>query len=130
MVKATLLLHMISVGMWLLPFPALRRLVTWIANIPLGRRRMERVPANRVAWAVEAASQHLTGGKTCLNQALAAQMLLTRRGHPATVRIGAVRDEGGEFEAHAWVESRGEVVIGGHELERYTQLIALEGAGS
>ena len=42
------------------------------------------------------------------------------------LHIGAVKDEEGKFLAHAWVESEGRVVIGGHELERYTRLMTLE----
>jgi hypothetical protein len=38
------------------------------------------------------------------------------------VHIGVVRSEEGKFEAHAWVESEGRAVIGGHALECYTPL--------
>jgi hypothetical protein len=53
-------------------------------------------------------------------------VLLARHGHPALVRIGVVRGEGGGVQAHAWVESEGAVVIGGAELDRYTPLAGLE----
>jgi hypothetical protein len=43
------------------------------------------------------------------------------------VRIGVAKGKGGKLEAHAWVECGGEVIIGGHELERYTSLVTLEG---
>ena len=51
---------------------------------------------------------------------------------PACLRIGVVKGAGGQFQAHAWVESDGVVVIGGSEPEpeRYTPLPALDGAGS
>jgi len=52
-------------------------------------------------------------------------MLLARRGYPALVYIGVVRDDSDELQAHAWVKSEGEVVIGGFELERYTPLATL-----
>jgi len=52
-------------------------------------------------------------------------MLLARRGYPALVYIGVVRDDSDELQAHAWVKSEGEVVIGGLELERYTPLATL-----
>ena len=51
-------------------------------------------------------------GGTCLTNALVAEALLARYGYPATLRIGASRQDGG-FAAHAWVERNGEVVIGG-----------------
>src|SRR5215204_7819819 len=126
-VKVTLLLEAISLGMWLFSFPTLRRLLARFSHARTGPRRTQALPVDKVIWAVETASRHLPGGKTCLAQALAAQTLLVRDGHPATLRIGVVKGEEKQFQAHAWVESRGEAVIGGHELERYTQLLALEG---
>ena len=59
--------------------------------------------------------------------ALDTQVLLSRRGHPTLHHIGVAKGEEGCLEAHAWLESRGKVVIGGSELERYTPLLALEG---
>ena len=82
---------------------------------------------DRVVWAVVVASRYVPMS-TCLTQALAAQVLLARRGFPAHLHIGVAK-KGAEarFEAHAWVESQGKVVIGGSEPGRYTQLLALEG---
>jgi hypothetical protein len=68
----------------------------------------------------------LSCASTCLTEAVVAQVMLARRGHPATLRIGVARSEEGRFEAHAWVESGGRVMIGGHELGRYAPLAALE----
>lgn len=129
LLKAALLLEAIKLGVRLLPFLTLRRLLARAADVhPRGLRRVERCnfSADRVTWAVETASRHTPGVKTCLAQALAAQVLLARHGHPALVRIGVVRGEGGEFQAHAWVESEGAVVIGEAEFERYTPLAGLE----
>jgi hypothetical protein len=66
---------------------------------------------------------------TCLTQALATQVLLDQRGQTARTRIGVVKGEDGQLQAHAWVESEGVVVIGGSESEikQYTPLLALDG---
>jgi hypothetical protein len=130
LVKAALLLEAIKLVMRLVPFQVLRRLVDRAARAPMGMKRVDSASAERVAWAVQAASRHMVGEKTCLTQALAAQTLLTRRGYPALLRIGVVKNEGRVFQAHAWVECEGKVVIGGHELERYTPLATLEGNGT
>lgn len=93
-----LLLEAIKLGVRLLPFLTLRRLLARAADVhPRGLRRVERCnfSADRVTWAVETASRHTPGVKTCLAQALAAQVLLARHGHPALVRIGVVRGGGG-----------------------------------
>ena len=71
----------------------------------------------------------MPGGKTCLPQALAAQVLLERCGYPARLRVGVVKGGEGQLEAHAWVESQGRIIVGGAEVERYIPLSGLEGEG-
>jgi hypothetical protein len=128
LVKAALLLAAIRLGLGLLPFHTLRRLVAEVAEAPTGwLQEADRSSADRIVWAVEAAGRHLPGAGTCLTQALAAQVLLARRGHPGLLHIGVVKGEEGKLEAHAWLESRGRIVIGGSELERFTPLVTLEG---
>jgi hypothetical protein len=43
---------------------------------------------------------------------LAAQILLARAGVPSTLRLGVRKDPGGKFQAHAWLEWRGETILG------------------
>jgi hypothetical protein len=131
LIKAALLLEVFKVGMSMLPFRTLKRISARAARAPArGLRHADRgSSAESVAWAVEAASRHTPGLNTCLNQALAVQMLLARRGHPALLRIGVARGEGGRFQAHAWVESEGQVMIGGPELEGFTPLAVLQREG-
>jgi hypothetical protein len=127
--KAALLLGAIRIGLWLLPFRTLRSFLDRAAVFHrVGEADYE--PTDVVVWAVEVAARGLPAFDTCLTRALAAQVLLSRRGRPALLRIGVVRSSEGKFEAHAWVESDGRVVIGGYELERYTPLAALGEEGS
>lgn len=128
LVKVALLLETIKLAMWLLPFRVLRRLADAAGKVPAGLQPAEGFSVERIARNVEMLSWHTPGEKTCLNQALAMQVLLSRRGYPALLHIGAFKNENGEFLAHAWVECEGKVVIGGHELERYTPLATLKGA--
>jgi hypothetical protein len=127
LIKVALLLEAIKLTMWLLPFRVLRRLVDWAASVPVGVRRSDRFSAESIGRAVQTASRHVPSEKTCLVQALATQVLLVRRDHPAILHIGVLKANGGTFQAHAWVECEGKVVIGGYELERYTPLTTLEG---
>jgi hypothetical protein len=46
--------------------------------------------------------------------------LLTIFGHEATLRLGACYLDGNRFEAHAWIESGGRVLIGEFEAGQYT----------
>jgi len=81
---------------------------------------------DRVGWAVQAAGRRtLKANKPCLAQALVAHRLLLKSGHPADLQIGVTRADSGDLEAHAWVECRGRIVVGGGELSRYTPLGAL-----
>jgi hypothetical protein len=127
LIKTALLLEAIKLTMRLLPFRVLRRLVDLAASVPVGVRRSDRFSAESIGQVVQTASRHVPGEKTCLVQALATQVLLTRRSHPAILYIGALKADEGTFQAHAWVECEGKVVIGGYELERYTLLTTLEG---
>ncbi len=113
-----------------LRFQTLRGLLVGFTRLPLRFRKSKGCSTEEVVWAVESAGRLMPWASTCLTQALTAQVLLLRRGRPALVHIGTVKGEGGELKAHAWVESRGEVVIGGHELEQYSLLAVLEGERS
>ncbi len=73
----------------------------------------------RTARLVQAARHLVPGHCTCLELALAGQRLLAVQQISAEVRIG-VRKNGDEFEAHAWLESLGTVVMGGDDVyQRY-----------
>src|SRR5919202_7036721 len=102
LVKATLLLEAIKLGMQLLPFRALRRLLDRVAGPPARWRHTSYPSVDRIAWVVEPASRRTPGAKSCLTQALAAQVMLTRRGYPSQLHIGVAKGERGQFKAHAW----------------------------
>jgi hypothetical protein len=91
--------------------------------------RVEGASAEKVVWAVTASSRYVPAA-TCLTQAFATQVLLSRRGLAARLRIGVVKGKDGRLQAHAWVESNGVVVIGGSgpDVERYKPLLALDEA--
>jgi hypothetical protein len=124
--RATLLLVAMRLGLWLLPFQTLRRLLGTLAVTSARLRDTEASSKEGIVWAVETAARHIPLASTCLTQALAVQMLLTRRGYPALLHIGVVTVGNNELQAHAWVESAGEVVIGGFDIERYTPLATLD----
>ena len=79
-------------------------------------------PAERIGWAVRAASRRLPG-TTCLASALAAQRLLADEGHVCELTIGVARNDRG-FAAHAWVVCDGQVLVGGEESDNFTPLMA------
>lgn len=121
LVEAGLLVVLVRLGLWVLPF---RKLKAFTEHMPLDARK-ENIDwefAGKIAWAVRVTSR-LIFKASCLTQAVATQILLTRRGFSSDLQIGVARNEAGKFEAHAWVESRGRVVIGElQDLVRYVPL--------
>jgi len=68
-------------------------------------------PLADLVWAVETADGAVGTGGSCLAVALAADRLLSAHGYDSTLRIGVARDGRG-FEAHAWLERDGRVLVG------------------
>lgn len=129
LLKAALLLVVVRLGLWLLPFETLRRLLVGFSEGPVRLRNTDQSSEGEVTWAVEKAGRFMPWAATCLTLALTAQVLLLRRGHGAVIHIGVAKGGAEHFLAHAWVESGGKIVIGDHELERYTPMASLEGKG-
>ena len=129
-VQAVVLLAAVRVGVAILPFQTLRRLVQRAARPPQGRRGRGAVSAGQVAWAIDIASRCVPRAGTCLPRALAAQILLGRYGYPAQVHIGIARAANGLVEGHAWVESAGRVLLGTEvDIERFIRVAGFEGNG-
>ena len=123
------LLGAIRLGLWLLPFPTWRRLLARVMQPKSEFQQADPASISKVVWAVSVASRYMPGAVKCLARALATQVLLNRYGHPADLHIGVAKGEGGHLEAHAWVESQGQVVIGAlSNLSRFTPLPAFGGS--
>lgn len=124
---AALLLGVMRLGLWLLPFQILLRLQAAISHKTVVQSAPDRIMIERVAWAVEVGGRYVPR-TTCLTQALALQILLGRLGHPSSLCLGVTRNVAGQVEAHAWVECEERIVMGGWEdLSRYTLLPPLKG---
>jgi transglutaminase superfamily protein len=134
LLQAGLALAAVKAGLMTVGFAAVRRITTAprkpdrgclaAATTPGRASRKRGLSAGTIAWAIEAASVRVPGGRNCLVRALATEYLLHRNGYRCELRIGAKRDEAGEFTAHAWLESGGRVLIGEFELQSYTPLTA------
>jgi hypothetical protein len=125
-IRAWLWLVVIRLWLWLSPFSGQRGLLSRLSQAPAGGRQADASLPERVGWAIAAASGYVPQ-TTCLIQALAAQALLKRGGFPARLRLGVGRNAQGQFQAHAWLENDGRVIIGDSEVERYRPLPALDG---
>jgi hypothetical protein len=128
LVEVTLLLGAIRIGLIVLPFKTLRRTLDRLAGNSKSRTTIDPDYQSRVVWATNSASRYVLPDKPCLTQALTVQLLLRRKGIPTQLRIGVMKDEEKNLQAHAWVESEGDVVIGGprSELKKYKPLPAFD----
>ncbi len=111
----------VRAALWILPFGELRSAIARLVHPRQGSHAPPPDETDRIAWSVGSAARFVPKA-TCLTQALAGEVLLIRAGYPAQVRIGVAKDPAGKLEAHAWVESDGRVVIGDHDLHRFTTL--------
>lgn len=126
LIQATVLLTLVRAGLPLLPFRVLLRLTRGMER-PVRPRRGGDIPVHCITWAVRRASR-LIPGATCLTQALTGRVLLARAGHPSELRIGVRKSPAAGFEAHAWLEHEGEVVLG--ELEDLSHYVPMQPAGN
>jgi hypothetical protein len=111
----------VRAALWVLPFGRLRSAIARLVRRRPSSLASSPGDVDRIAWSVGSAARFVPKA-TCLTQALAGEVLLRRAGYPAEVRIGVAKDPAGKLEAHAWVESGGRVVIGDHDLHRFTTL--------
>jgi hypothetical protein len=140
LLRAAVLVAAVRLALWRLPFHFVRQYFAAPRRISPG---LAGIRVKRLAWAVQAAARRIPAA-SCLTQALALRHLLARAGKDSVVRIGVSLDRGGDaagrFESHAWLEHRGQIILGGEVLdngqgnggglERYTPMLAFPEAVS
>lgn len=78
--------------------------------------------AREIGWAVTRAARYLPFKAVCLPQAMAAKLMLRRRGVVAVLSFGVGRDAGGAFESHAWLYAAGVEVTGYPIAAQFTEI--------
>ena len=111
--QAALILPLTEIGLRVFGFRRWKRI---IENFVPGRQRCQSVPdgqirerAVRTARAVRSAELHGLSRPNCLERSMALWWMLRREGVDVDLEIGA-RNQGGRFEAHAWIELDGQVL--------------------
>ncbi|RAM51547.1 MAG: lasso peptide biosynthesis B2 protein [Hapalosiphonaceae cyanobacterium JJU2] len=123
LIMTLILLAAMRLGLWLLPFRTLLKLLPRIS----GSQVTQQVSVDKISWAVKTVSRYIPGVK-CLARALTTQVLMNRNGHSCELRIGVAKGEKGILEAHAWIEHEGLIVMGYlADLSRFMPLPSLEG---
>ena len=125
--RAYVLVWLIRSALWFLPFRVLYKWTVQFRKGRIGDCPLDGKSVYKVVWAVSAAARRVPKA-TCLTQALATQILLGRRGHRTTLQLGIMKSQAGQFDAHAWVERNGRVLIGLNDtFSQLTRLSPLEG---
>jgi len=110
LLRATMTLLMIKTGLTVLPFSTFRKIFHWFSKT----NRVDEISQRKIkqmVWAIESAATHLPFELLCLPRALAAKYLL-RKVPSLTLEIGVEINSSKVFEAHAWVEKNGTIIIG------------------
>lgn len=79
-----------------------------------------------VAWAVRAAARRARFRAVCIEQGIAAQAMLRRRGIAATLHYGIASESAG-LSAHVWVRCDDRDVVGCEEAPRFRLLASFTG---
>ena len=109
--KATFLLILIRLGLKFLALKTLQKQLEKIAR-PSLKKDEKSISIYKIIWSITTASSYMPQVK-CLARALAVKTLLQQQGYTAKIRIGVAKDQQKTLIAHAWVECKGRVVIGG-----------------
>ena len=120
LVEAVGWLLVARLALLLVPFPQVaRRLGRFVppadaraaqATLPRGDDAARR--AEEIGWAVTRAARHVPFKAVCLPQAMAARMMLRRRGIASVLHFGAAMGKEKPLDAHAWLDAAGVEVTG------------------
>ena len=105
-----------------MPLPSLRTLFARLR--PLAHLLLAGSDA-RVIWAIEATGRRLKGVSTCLVRAIVVDVRLSTPERPLRLTIGVKRPAAGApLQAHAWVDDRDRILIGGSTAEEFVPMLA------
>jgi len=120
--RAALLLPLTEVGLRALGFQRCKQLAEklFLPAPPSATLSpaLQREAALRILRAVRSAELHGPAHPNCLERSMTLWWMLRRRGVEGELHIGA-RKEAARFEAHAWVELRGEVLNDSAEVHAH-----------
>lgn len=117
---------LVEAGMALAAASAATRLLPFKRYIELGARpirQTDRATGPEIARIVDALGRRLPFRAVCLQQGIALQWMLRRRGVEAILHYGVqLPKTEGEIRAHVWVSVDGRVLIGAPQHEDYTEV--------
>lgn len=110
------------------PFPHLARRLGRFVPPDEARRLAVALTAPRaqdavdIGWAVTRAARYVPFRAVCLPQAMAARVMLKRRGVASTMRFGAAKGDMEPLDTHAWLDAGGVRVTGYPVSDRFVEI--------
>ncbi len=124
LVQSVFLLMTIRLGLSLILFKKILKFINRENHKYSGVNNKDRITLDRIVWAVEVGSRYIPR-TTCLNKALTAQILLAKYGYQSSLHIGVAKNGDKKLDAHAWVESQGDILIGNlKDLSKFAPLLS------
>jgi len=120
LVEAAAYLVAARLALIFIPFQRLaRRLGNFVPPTDIHAARLQTAPspdqtrlAEDIGWAVTRAARYVPFEAACLPQAMAARVMLKRRGVRSVMHFGAAKGDGKSLVAHAWLDAAGVEVTG------------------
>ena len=125
--QAFISMLLVRLGLLLLPFNQLQELIQRAKGLEFLAHDRRNVTIKAIVIAVQRSGRYGMGNAKCLARALTTGILMSIYGFPYKMNIGVAKGEHGNLEAHAWVESKGVIIIGNlPDLTRYTAMSSPE----
>lgn len=117
-IRALFWVILIRIFIWIFPFSFVKKRVQKITSRSSNNSHSVAMP--RIRFMIVMAARYVPRA-TCLVQALAGYILFSKYGYSTQIKIGVLTEDG-KFEAHAWLEHGGCVVLGESEKDFKTIL--------
>ena len=127
LLRALCLLTVIRLALFVLPFRFTRFILQRSSKPFSGSGVSAQSLKDQMSWSVEVAARTLPFGENCLAKAIVTLLFFRRAHTPAILHIGVNKTGAKPLEAHAWVESEGQIVTG--RWDRGLEYQPLTGAG-
>ena len=120
---AFVIINAVRLSLWLFSFGVIRQQLKKVMSAWTCSLQTQKVAILFIVQAVVIVANYSPGTVKCLVRALTTQLLLNRYGYPHGLHIGVTKNDGQELEAHAWIEYRGQVIVGElSNLDKYQTL--------
>jgi Transglutaminase-like superfamily len=118
-----LLLNSIRVGFLFARFSFLQKVLNQFSTFHSDKSDHPSIEVDQIIWAINVSTQLSPGQAKCLARALTVHTLMKQQGYDPILQIGVIKNAEEEFQAHAWLEYQGKIVVGElPNMEKYSKL--------